>query len=222
MVDIADGIGMVSKVKREKKYIFGSASEWLKVTQLYSRESRHWNTTLIQARKLKWKKRNQKNQDLEQQLVPLLEWLRLFYQDNPQDNQLLQSYLISLLFSVKKVILLLLLMFYVIHRKCYPYDPSKVKGVNLEAKPGMIIQAAPTTASPKRANPTMSPQRGPSPPQKGHKGQIPPGQKGQRREDDERGKSKSPSSPKAGKTSVLKCDYSRQVVGSRFFSGTES
>merc|ERR1711936_120599 len=64
--------------------------------------------------------------------------------------------------------------------KCYPYDPSKVKGVNLEAKPGMIIQAAPTTASPKRANPTMSPQRGPSPPQKGLKGQIPPGQKGQR------------------------------------------
>ena len=106
--------------------------------------------------------------------------------------------------------------------KCYPYDPSKVKGVNLEAKPGMIIQAAPTTASPKRANPTMSPQRGPSPPQKGHKGQIPPGQKGQRREDDERGKSKSPSSPKAGKTSVQKCDYSRQAVGSRFSSGTQS
>merc|ERR1712210_221328 len=50
--------------------------------------------------------------------------------------------------------------------KCYPYDPSKVKGVNLEAKPGMIIQAAPTTTSPKKANPTAPPQRGPSPPQK--------------------------------------------------------
>ena len=28
--------------------------------------------------------------------------------------------------------------------KCYPYDPNRLKGVNLEAKPGMIIQAAPT------------------------------------------------------------------------------
>merc|ERR1712083_1290364 len=92
--------------------------------------------------------------------------------------------------------------------KCYPYDPSKVKGVNLEAKPGIIIQAAPTTASPKRANPTMSPQRGPSPPQKGHKGQIPPGQKGQRREDDERGKSKSLSSPKAGSPPEAKVENS--------------
>ena len=83
--------------------------------------------------------------------------------------------------------------------KCYPYDPSKVKGVNLEAKPGMIIQAAPTT-SPKKANPTVPPQRGPGPPQKGHKGQISPGQKGRSRDDDddERGKSKSSSSPKAG------------------------
>merc|ERR1719391_313777 len=84
--------------------------------------------------------------------------------------------------------------------KCYPYDPSKVKGVNLEAKPGMIIQAAPTT-SPKKANPTAPPQRGPTPPQKGHKGQISPGQKGRSRDDDfdERGKSKSSSSPKAGR-----------------------
>ena len=84
--------------------------------------------------------------------------------------------------------------------KCYPYDPSKVKGVNLEAKPGMIIQAAPTT-SPKKANPTAPPQRGSSPPQKGHKGQVSPGgQKGRSRDDDddERGKSKSSSSPKAG------------------------
>merc|ERR1712037_269891 len=94
--------------------------------------------------------------------------------------------------------------------KCYPYDPSKVKGVNLEAKPGMIIQAAPTTISPKKANPTVPPQRGPSPPQKGQKGQISPGQKGRSRDDDgdERGKSRSPSSsPKAGETSVLKFDY---------------
>merc|ERR1712037_1034064 len=86
--------------------------------------------------------------------------------------------------------------------KCYPYDPSKVKGVNLEAKPGMIIQAAPTTISPKKANPTVPPQRGPSPPQKGQKGQISPGQKGRSRDDDgdERGKSRSPSSsPKAGR-----------------------
>jgi len=105
--------------------------------------------------------------------------------------------------------------------KCYPYDPSKVKGVNLEAKPGMIIQAAATTIPPKKANPTVPPQRGPSPPQKGQKGQISPGQKGRSRDDDgdERGKSRSPSSsPKAGETSVLKFDYSRQVVGSRFFS----
>merc|ERR1712226_1235198 len=92
--------------------------------------------------------------------------------------------------------------------KCYPYDPSKVKGVNLEAKPGMIIQAAPTTASPKRANPTMSQQKGPSPPQKNHKDQITPGQKGQRREDDERGKSKSPSSPKAGSSPDPKVENS--------------
>merc|ERR1712130_43484 len=85
--------------------------------------------------------------------------------------------------------------------KCYPYDPSKVKGVNLEAKPGMIIQAAPTT-SPKKANPTAPPQRGSSPPLKGHKGQMPPGQKGRSRDDDddERAKSRSPnSSPKAGR-----------------------
>merc|ERR1712212_1152228 len=87
--------------------------------------------------------------------------------------------------------------------KCYPYDPSKVKGVNLEAEPGMIIQAAPTT-SPKKASPTVPPQRGPSPPQKGHKGQISPGQKGRSRDDDddERGKSKSSSSPKADRSSV--------------------
>merc|ERR1712055_383010 len=88
--------------------------------------------------------------------------------------------------------------------KCYPYDPSKVKGVNLEAKPGMIIQAAPTV-SPKKANPTVPPQRGPSPPQKGHKGQISPGQKGRSRDDDddERAKSRSPSSsPKADRSSV--------------------
>merc|ERR1719391_1488566 len=86
--------------------------------------------------------------------------------------------------------------------KCYPYDPSKVKGVNLEAKPGMIIQAAPTT-SPKKANPTAPPQRGQSPPQKGHKGQISPAQKGRSRDDDgERGKSKSSSSPKADRSSV--------------------
>merc|ERR1712210_376122 len=80
--------------------------------------------------------------------------------------------------------------------KCYPYDPSKVKGVNLEAKPGMIIQAAPTTIPPKKANPTVPPQRGPSHPQKGHKGQISPGQKGRSQDDDdeERGKSRSPSS----------------------------
>merc|ERR1719430_1064918 len=89
--------------------------------------------------------------------------------------------------------------------KCYPYDPSKVKGVNLEAKPGMIIQAAPTV-SPKKANPTVPPQRGPSPPQKGHKGQISPGQKGRSRDDDddERAKSRSPSSsPKAGSTPTI-------------------
>merc|ERR1712198_76138 len=87
--------------------------------------------------------------------------------------------------------------------KCYPYDPSKVKGVNLEAKPGMIIQAAPTT-SPKKASPTAPPQRGPSTPQKGHKGQISPAQKGRSRDDDddERGKSKSSSSPKADRSSV--------------------
>ena len=102
--------------------------------------------------------------------------------------------------------------------KCYPYDPSKVKGVNLEAKPGMIIQAAPTTISPKKANPTAPPQRGPSPPQKGHKGQISPGQKGRSRDDDGDERGKPSSSPKAGETSVLKFDYSRQVVGSRFFS----
>jgi len=88
--------------------------------------------------------------------------------------------------------------------KCYPYDPSKVKGVNLEAKPGMIIQAAPTT-SPKKASPTVPPQRGPSSPQKGHKGEISPGQKGRSRDDDdddERGKSKSSSSLKADRSSV--------------------
>jgi len=85
--------------------------------------------------------------------------------------------------------------------KCYPYDPSKVKGVNLEAKPGMIIQAAPT---PKKANPTTPPQqRGSSPPQKNHKGQgSPGGQKGRSRDDDddERGKSKSSYPLKAGST----------------------
>jgi len=89
--------------------------------------------------------------------------------------------------------------------KCYPYDPSKVKGVNLEAKPGMIIQAVPTTSSPKKANPTTPPpQRGSSPPQKGHKGQgSPGGQKARSRDgddDDERGKSKTSSPPpKAGR-----------------------
>merc|ERR1712156_999697 len=68
--------------------------------------------------------------------------------------------------------------------KCYPYDPSKVKGVNLEAKPGMIIQAAPTT-SPKKVNPTAAPQ-------KGHKGQGPAGQKSRGKGDDnvDRGKSR--------------------------------
>merc|ERR1719430_2283940 len=84
------------------------------------------------------------------------------------------------------------------------FGPSKVKGVNLEAKPGMIIQAAPTT-SPKKANPTAPPQRGSSPPQKGHKGQGSPGQKGRSRDDDyddERGKSKSSSSPKADRSLV--------------------
>ena len=69
--------------------------------------------------------------------------------------------------------------------------------MNLEAKPGMIIQAAPT---PKKANPTAAPQRGSSPPQKGHKGQGSPGgqkARSQNNDDDERGKSKS-SPPKAG------------------------
>merc|ERR1712192_139198 len=88
--------------------------------------------------------------------------------------------------------------------KCYPYDPSKVKGVNLEAKPGMIIQAVPTTSSQKKANPTAPPpQRGSSPPQKGHKGQMSPGgQKARSRDDDndeERAKSKLSATPKAGR-----------------------
>ena len=94
--------------------------------------------------------------------------------------------------------------------KCYPYDPSKVKGVNLEAKPGMIIQAAPTT-QPKKVNPTTPPsQKGAGAPHKGHKGQGPPGQKsrGKVDDDDDRGKSR------PGESSVLKLDYSRQVVGS--------
>ena len=93
--------------------------------------------------------------------------------------------------------------FHILTGKCYPYDPSKVKGVNLEAKPGMIIQAAPTT-SPKKVNPTAAPQ-------KGHKGQGPAGQKsrGKGDDDDDGGKSRQ------GESTVLKPDYSRQVVGSR-------
>lgn len=39
--------------------------------------------------------------------------------------------------------------------KCYPYDPNRLKGVNVEAKPGMIIQAAPT---PPHQKPPPSPQ----------------------------------------------------------------
>ena len=67
----------------------------------------------------------------------------------------------------------------------------------------MIIQAAPTT-SPKKVNPTAAPQRG-------HKGQGPAGQKsrGKGDDDDDRGKSRQ------GESTVLKPDYSRQVVGSR-------
>merc|ERR1712156_1355344 len=69
--------------------------------------------------------------------------------------------------------------------KCYPYDPSKVKGVNLEAKPGMIIQAAPTT-QPKKVNPATPPsQKGAGAPHKGHKGQGPPGQKNRGKVDDD-------------------------------------
>lgn len=41
--------------------------------------------------------------------------------------------------------------------KCYPYDPSKLKGVNLEAKPGVIIQAAPPSLSPPHPKPTPAP-----------------------------------------------------------------
>ena len=51
--------------------------------------------------------------------------------------------------------------------KCYPYDPNRLKGVNLEAKPGMIIQAAPTPSNQKT---TTTPYKG----QQGH----PKGQKG--------------------------------------------
>jgi len=88
--------------------------------------------------------------------------------------------------------------------KCYPYDPSKVKGVNLEAKPGMIIQAAPTT-SPKKVNPTAAPQKGQSVPQKGHKGQGPAGQKsrGKGDDDDDRGKSRQDRSSVAGSPSPI-------------------
>ena len=128
-------------------------------------------------------------------------------QDNLQDNQWPPSLLTSLLFSVRKVAISsnhMICAFHILTGKCYPYDPSKVKGVNLEAKPGMIIQAAPTT-SPKKVNPT-------APPQKGHKGQGPAGQKGRGKgddHDDDRGKSRQ------GESTVLKPDYSRQVVGSR-------
>jgi len=45
--------------------------------------------------------------------------------------------------------------------KCYPYDPTRLKGVNLEAKPGMIIQAAPRPQKPS-----------PVPPKAGAKGKA--------------------------------------------------
>merc|ERR1712112_764833 len=38
--------------------------------------------------------------------------------------------------------------------KCYPYDPSKLKGVNLEATPGVIIQTVPPSPSPPHHKPT--------------------------------------------------------------------
>ena len=136
--------------------------------------------------------------------------LQLF-QYKLQDNQWPPSLLTSLLFSVRKVAISSshICAFHLPTGKCYPYDPSKVKGVNLEAKPGMIIQAAPTT-SPKKVNPTAAPQKGQSVPQKGHKGQGPAGQKSRGKgDDDDRGKSRQ------GESTVLKPDYSRQVVGSR-------
>jgi len=44
--------------------------------------------------------------------------------------------------------------------KCYPYDPTRLKGVNLEAKPGVIIQAAPPTPRPASPNTKPSPVTG--------------------------------------------------------------
>lgn len=43
--------------------------------------------------------------------------------------------------------------------KCYPYDPSKLKGVNLEATPGVIIQTVPPSPSPPHHKPSPVPHK---------------------------------------------------------------
>jgi len=43
--------------------------------------------------------------------------------------------------------------------KCYPYDPSKLKGVNLEATPGVIIQTVPPSPPPPHHKPSPVPHK---------------------------------------------------------------